>query len=488
MRTTPYLALAACTVGALGAGAFSGLWAAAPEAESATQAGDVSDALRILKLQAGDLQPIDTVSIAHSGRVVVSLAGAPNQVRLYPYPLRSPTFSVLVQDESGALTAYDPPPPSTYRGRIVDDPGSSVSVSVVNGGLYGTIQTSWGETFIVEPSPLKGDSTQHIVYRQADVTPGDERCGVQRSLLARNALSVSPDPPPSAPFGVNERAEIAIDTDVEFFNQHTSVDATILDIEAILNDVGRIYQDEVGICYIVSTMIIRTAEPDPYGSSDGQTLLCDFRAEWNGGGYASRDVAHLFTGKEMTDPNSNPVGLAYIGVICGAFGPDAACSTGVGDRNYGWVESLYRENDPNSSSTPWANRVQTSAHELGHNWDACHCDLSGCTGGSADADCGLMNSFINGTTSFGSRSRTAVTNHRNSRLCLGDCLDPVYVDIESPGGNGTPESPFHTLELGMHSAQIDGTVIIGDGTYDEAPILSGKAMLLTATGGSAIIE
>ena len=70
---------------------------------------------------------------------------------------------------------------------------------------------------------------------------------------------------------------------------------------------------------------------------------------------------------------------------------------------------------------------------FGHNWSACHCNQMACTGGGADSDCGVMNSFINGSLAFGNRAITAIVGYRNNTAnCLTDCDNPLFVDAAGP--------------------------------------------------------
>ena len=66
-----------------------------------------------------------------------------------------------------------------------------------------------------------------------------------------------------------------------------------------------------------------------------------------------------------TNIDGSTIGIAWIGVMCND------------NWGYGLSQSQY--------TTDIASRVQLTAHELGHNWNACHCNQSGCTGGGTDS-------------------------------------------------------------------------------------------------------
>jgi hypothetical protein len=102
-------------------------------------------------------------------------------------------------------------------------------------------------------------------------------------------------------------------------------------------------------------------------------------------------VAHLFTGKNL---DGSVIGIAYLGVVCD-----------VNDA-YGLSQSRY--------TTNFSLRVSLTAHELGHNWNAQHCDAS--------PPCGIMCSSNGGCggdlTHFGATPLAAIIAWRNSAGCL----------------------------------------------------------------------
>ena len=84
------------------------------------------------------------------------------------------------------------------------------------------------------------------------------------------------------------------------------------------------YESEVGITHDLSYFLVRTsAADDPYASiTNSSSLLSQFGSWWNTNQQLiERDVAHLFTGKEL---DGSVIGVAYLGVICtnNAYGLD----------------------------------------------------------------------------------------------------------------------------------------------------------------------
>lgn len=445
-------------------------------------------ALEAFRLQDADLLQIEDLSGLTDAAIPIRLDQEQRTMRLYPYSLRSPDFVVLVPDEHGNLVETPPPAPATYRGGIDEDPGSQVAASKFGGQLHALILGGNGEQWAIEPvKPVlpSAPPALHVVYRASDVIAGGESCGVDAALFPGQPVGQDEQSESNpVPHGlIQGRTEIAFDADFEFYMANGgSVDMTVQDIELVMNQVGLIYQNQVDICYALTGVLVWSSEPDPYNATNDGALLCEFTDFWNSVVPIQRDVAHLMTGKDVTSTTagSGAVGLAWIGVICDAVFTN--CNGGV--LHYGLSESRF--------STNLTQRTILTAHELGHNWSACHCNQSSCTGGAADADCGIMCSSVGcASTTFGDRALVAITAHRDSRACLGFCWDPVYVKSDAPpGGNGsTPTTAFDTVEEGVNYATVGGTVIILPGTTGNYPetLTINKAITLEAQGGSVTI-
>ncbi|RME63759.1 MAG: hypothetical protein D6790_04235, partial [Caldilineae bacterium] len=161
-------------------------------------------------------------------------------------------------------------------------------------------------------------------------------------------------------------AEIAFDTDVEFYRANSSsTQATVDDIEAVLNGVDAIFMRDVRIGYQLTSIIVRTTEPDPYNSTDAHTLLDQVRAEWWDTLRNDRwDIAHLMTGKNL---NGTTIGVAWTATVC----RDRSHALGLSESRF---------------SATFNRRIWLTAHELGHNWGACHCDDTNCVA-TPPSDC-----------------------------------------------------------------------------------------------------
>jgi hypothetical protein len=100
----------------------------------------------------------------------------------------------------------------------------------------------------------------------------------------------------------------------------------------------------VGITHKITTIIVRTSASQPYTSTDPNTLLDQFRVQWTTNhGNVTRDIAHLFTGKEL---DGSVIGIAWLGVVCNS-------SYGYGLVQSGLQQQL-RLRDRPLGGTSWA--------------------------------------------------------------------------------------------------------------------------------------
>ncbi len=354
----------------------------------------------------------------------VSLDGVAVNIDLVPHSNRSATFEVWIQDETG-YHVVDAPPVTTYKGEIRGVPGSHVRASLFEGRLHASISIDADTTWYVEPlAGFMPDAaeTAHLVYHPDNLTPSEHTCG------ADGSFQIGPPPDPSFPGGGiaslgDEVCEIACDADTEFYAKNgNSLTATLADIENILNEVEFIYERDVDITYEVTTIIVRTSSPDPYSSFIADNMLCEFRETWNSfpESTIARDVAHLFTGKNLS---GTTIGLAYNGVICNESGFSCGANGSVA---YGLSESRF-------NGASFNERIALTAHELGHNWNAPHCSGFACNIMCAGlGGCGGINGA---NLKFNTSSKNVIINFRNTRFCLEDDVNsvgpPFFEDFES---------------------------------------------------------
>jgi subtilisin-like proprotein convertase family protein len=359
----------------------------------------------------------------------VALAGVERRLILRPYSTRSEEMVAFEQLADGTLRYVEPPAERTYRGIVEGEPESLIAASLTNEGeLSGVVligQDGWGIEPLRKVDPA-APAAQHVVYRAEDVRVPEGVCGVL-DAAALDAHDHPLDEGGIAGSGVSggEEADIAFDADFEFFQLNGSSTAnTITDIETVMNIVEAMYHRDLGITFRTATIIVRTTAADPYSSTDPNTLLGQFAGHWNTvQAGVTRDLAQLYTGKEL---NGTTIGLALLGQVCIGAPPGGA---------YSLVQSRW---SPNILA-----RASLSAHEIGHNFNAQHCD--------AQADCGVMCSGLGGCTGnltrWGNLNTNQIVAWRNGTTCMSAlgaccvgsvCTQLSATDCAEASGTWTP--------------------------------------------------
>lgn len=325
----------------------------------------------------------------------LDLGGSNVELVLSPHSMRRPSCEVIEEGSSGARTKAELPPSSTYRGTVRGDARGVVAASLEDGAVRARILLDDGSDWYVEPLP-GGAGGEHAIYRASDVTESPGACAADGAPERVGGGQLAPQ---SQSSGCVE-AEIAIEADYAYYQWcGSSSSQTVSDIDAIMNAVELIYSRDAKISYKITQYLVQTSDTGKYPSTDPNTKLTQFRDWWNANqGSVPRDVAHLMTG---TDMNGGLIGIANYAVIC---------------------QTQYAYGISHSPGTVWANRVGLTAHELGHNWAAMHCD--------GQSDCWIMCSHIGlcgaDPTRFSPGSIAEIETYRN---LSGTCLAQ---------GSGTP--------------------------------------------------
>jgi hypothetical protein len=145
------------------------------------------------------------------------------------------------------------------------------------------------------------------------------------------------------------------------------------------------------------------------------TLLGQFASRWNTvNAGIPRDVAHLFTGRNLT---GSTIGIAQLASICN-----------IGQA-YGLSQSRFSNN--------FNSRVGLTCHEIGHGWAAQHCDGQG----ACYIMCSGLGGCNNSVSLFGSFAIGQITAFAATRTCLNvvttvpqiSSVNPNMVTVFSPG-------------------------------------------------------
>ncbi|MCH2132863.1 MAG: M12 family metallo-peptidase [Phycisphaerales bacterium] len=325
----------------------------------------------------------------------VDLDGRPHRVMLNLKSVRSAGYQLMEQRDDGELYEVEPGPVNTYRGSIVGQGGSRVAGSILENGLTVTIRMSDGSQWYMEPllNRVRGAGPDHyVVYPQAAIDSPLRTCGTTEFEHGVVPELAGHGTTPPVRGGTLWEAELACDADFEYFQDYGSTSAVENRINSVINSVNVQYESEVSITHTIVTILVRSSSNDPY-SGDISNRLDQVRNQWNSNhSNIQRDVVELFMGDTG---GSGVIGIAWLDAICTSFGYNVVMSDCCG--SFGCATDL-------------------TAHELGHNWGAGHCNCSGNT----------MNPSITCSNDFSNQSINSITSYRNSILfCLEEAGDPT---------------------------------------------------------------
>ena len=372
-----------------------------------------------LGLESGELITIDQAQIGKS-EISVEISGQNYVIDYVFHSIRSSQFKLMVQQENGELVEQDAPAVSTIRGTLRGVEGSRVVGSLTEVGLSAMIKFPSGENYFIEPVSKTIDDPAltgaHVVYSRGDVIPHQGTCGADAELVQ---VEEKFDVPLIAAAGVLQECEVAVDADFEYFATFGfSTNATLSQIELILNVMNDQYESQVGIRHTVSVAVLRTNSVDPYSTSDPQGLLNQVQALHQTSGI-SGDLVHLFTGRDLNGPT---IGIAFVGAVCD------------NDTRYGLSQHV----------TPLSQMTDLVAHELGHNWNQQHCTCPAHT----------MNPTLMGANSFNpTLTVPSLVAYRDTLTCLDSVLLPVNDDwfnetfISEPNFSETGSNVNATTEI-----------------------------------------
>jgi hypothetical protein len=365
------------------------------------------------------------------------------EVELWRAPIRSAHYRVRETSADGSLREVPAQPEATYHGAVRGEASRGAALAFVDGRLEGFVHGPDGSEIWIERRRADGPvPLEELHWIHEGITGGFslENCG---ALEAGDEPEVDREAGPAAHLGAGcfWVADLAFDTDHEYYSLHGSTAACTQHIEAVLNAVNFGYARDVLIRHEISDIIVRSSEPDPYSTSGTSGLLDDFVNHWQSQqGGVLRDMAHLMTARPLSD---NVIGLAYVGVVCSQ------------SWGFGWT---WGQNG-------FSSETSILGHELGHNWSAPHClDTESCVW------------MCGGCHEFGPITSQQIMNYADGRACL-----------DSGAGSMTPVPP-----RAWPDEALDGDFVLDvltndqDGNCDSLLISAFDAN--TSEGGSVALS
>ncbi|MET0648322.1 MAG: M12 family metallo-peptidase [Pyrinomonadaceae bacterium] len=391
-------------------------------------------------------------SAREGGSVTLQTARGAFDLEVEPFDVRSDNYRAVAAGAGGVMTELARTPSNSWRGRVRGQEGTFVRLYLDGEKVSGIIITP-AETFYVEPArdlSAAAGSKDFVFYELASVKPTDAVCeertlaGKVTAQAAGAGLSAKASgatrPPADEIFGPRAQVDIATEADFEYaqFNGGNTT-TTNNDILSIMTQVDGIYEANLGVDVRVVFQRVWLTNNDPYEALDAGELLDELTDAYDdtfgtNGTPPSRDLVHLFTGKEL---DGNTIGIAWTGALCDS----PAFSYGLSQsKSFGLVT---------------AQRVALTAHEVGHNFGAHHTgpggpndppqQIAGCE--STNLSGAIMQPAVTAATGFCQFSRDEITGHLTgsggeclARLTTPGCnyaITPTAQAFPVAGGTGT---------------------------------------------------
>lgn len=350
--------------------------------------------------------------VRESGHLSLVTAQHNFEIQLRPNDLRGPNYRAEEVSADGVTRAVSMPAITTYKGSVEGVAGTDARFTVDGEHVEGMIITPT-ESYFVEAAnkySAAAEANDYLLYKATDVRPDITRsCGTLDEEISRGAKELVPSAASAtvAPdvFSPMKVVEIATEADGEYTTALGGSANANNDILSVMNGVQAIYQRDIGLTFtVVFQHTFTDPATDPYtASGDAAAILNEFTTVWNRDFTGTpRDVAHLWTGR----PLGGPAGVAWTGVVC--LSP--TFSYGLSDRE---------------TIAPF--RFGIPAHEIGHNFNATHCD------GQAGCSDTIMvaTSNQNNTSTFCQFSINEIANFVNANSgCLSNA--PAGNPIDQP--------------------------------------------------------
>jgi hypothetical protein len=298
------------------------------------------------------------LKLAVSSDLTLDLTIQQNEIKSADYKSFITTKNGLMADTSTTIC-------NTYSGYVNDNPIQFVRLYIDQNQIKGVISDGKEGYYAIEPledvTKTQDTENRYIVFNVADLNTLNGKCGVDEPIsqaIKKGETAART----SATFTADCRIlEVATDADYEYFKKNGA--ATNSRILNDMNIISGIFQSTFNVKIMVTYQHVFTTQDDPYTATDPYKLLNEFTKYWNKNMTGvKRDVAHLFTAKVL---DGFTLGIANMGTI-------------------GKTPSMAY-----SLTYCTTNEYLTTAHEIGHNFNATHPTdaKSGCSSGSKTLMC-----------------------------------------------------------------------------------------------------
>jgi len=360
------------------------------------------------------------------------------RLNLKRFDILTPDAKIVTRTERGNEEVKINDLAVCYTGSIEGIENSLVSINFTGDKVKGVIVTG-DENYNLGAlkDNIGRESDNYILFKDSDLKiKNNFSCFTEDNLSPeytekmRNVIMKSLNEASSTDLYI---AEIAIEIDFITYNLFSqSVTNAANYAIMLMSTTSAIYMKEVNIKFVIPYLRVWTTS-DPYTGTNSNTILNQFRNEWNANQQSvQRTLAHFITRR-----SGNMGGIAWVGQLCNT-------SYGYGFSNTdGTIQPL--------PAYSWNSMVVS--HEIGHNFgsnhthncgwvggpiDSCYATEGGCYTGPAIARVGTIMSYchLNGSISltkgFGPQPKAVLRNGAESAGCM--YVSAREVQIGYPNG------------------------------------------------------
>jgi len=324
-------------------------------------------------------------------------------VELKRVDIFTPNFKVTLASENSEV---NPNLGIHYRGKVANDENSTVSISVFNNEISGSISTGKDGNLIL--GKLKGQnwSTEHIIYNDKFIFQENNfDCETEDDGMGYKGKDLE----------LTEKSDLAgdcirlfIEVDNDIFKDFGGLNPTVAHVTALMNQVISLYANEGITAQISELKVWNTISP--YYGLTSKAMLSSYQSN---SGTFNGDLAQL---------------LSYKG-----SGGKAAGFSGICNSNPDESKAVSRINSTFNNVPTYSWSVMVITHEFGHLWGSRH--THACIWNSNNKtqidDCGNLWAFNNGKLPEGNK-------------CF-DSSNPII-----PSSGGTIMSYCHLQSVGIN--------------------------------------
>jgi hypothetical protein len=362
------------------------------------------------------------------------------ETELERFDILSPDAKTIAKSQSGETDVDLKNVILSYKGTIPGAGNSLISISFYDGKVIGLMKSS-NDTYVLGNllDRNNNETDDYVLYQESKLKARKEfKCGSEQFPVPDEIIRRIQEISTTNPDLSNDLRVAKVAIDVDFFtygvygNSVSNASAYAL---ALMSATSAVYVKDMNVKLVVSYLRVWTTQ-DPYTSTDGSTLLNQFRSEWvTNQGSVDRTIAHLVSRRN----NLNVAGIAYLNVLC---------NTSFG---YGLSATL---NGTINQLPTYSYDVVVIAHEIGHNFGSPHTHNCSWAGGPLDTCVDIEGGCYSGPTyptagtimsycdivpggsvimDFGDQPGALIRNSAEAAFCLSNSERPIFTAYPNGG-------------------------------------------------------